>query len=172
MNQTKEQEEKWYAVVTKYRNEKMIAKKLQAIGIEAFVPLIERVKQYASRKKVHYLPLVSCYVFVKVAPKTFVKVLEITNVFHFVKFGDEIAEITESEISLLKRITEVDYPIEVSEPSIFHQGDHVEIIEGPLAGIKGTLVRNQNKNKFLVEFDKLEKTIAIEVEDRLLRRLD
>ncbi|MBK8501574.1 MAG: UpxY family transcription antiterminator [Saprospiraceae bacterium] len=162
---------RWYAIVTKYRNEKMIAKKLNAINHEAYVPLMKTVRQYTSRKKIHHLPLINCYVFVKIDLKDMVKVLEITNVFHFVKFGNEIAEISENEITILRRITEVDYPLEVIDHSVLSAGDQVEIIEGPLAGIRGTLIKNQNKKKFVVEFDKLEHKIAIEIEDKFLMKV-
>ena len=159
---------RWYAIVTKYRNEKMIAKKLNAINFEAYVPLMKTVRQYTSRKKIHHLPLINCYVFVKIDLKDMVKVLEITNVFHFVKFGNEIAEISENEIAILRRITGVDYPLEVIDHSTFTAGDEVAVSDGPLAGIRGTLIRNQNKNKFVVEFDKLDRRIAIEIEEKFL----
>jgi transcription antitermination factor NusG len=162
---------RWYAIVTKYRNEKMIAKKLNAINCEAYVPVMKTVRQYASRKKIHHLPLINCYVFVKIDLKDMIKVLEITNVFHFVKFGDEIAEISENEIALLRRITGVDYPLEVINHSTFTQGDQVVVTEGPLAGIRGTLIKSQNKKRFVVEFDKLDRRIAIEIEDKFLMKV-
>jgi transcription antitermination factor NusG len=100
-----------------------------------------------------------------------IKVLEITNVFHFVKFGSEIAEISENEIGILKRITGVDYPLEVISHTTLSEGDQVEVSEGPFAGIRGTLIKNQNRKKFVVAFDKLDRRIAIEIEDKFLMKI-
>ena len=55
----------WYVLYTKSRQEKKVAESLQAIGIEAFCPLVTVVKQWSDRKKKVQLPLINSYIFSK-----------------------------------------------------------------------------------------------------------
>ena len=42
---------KWFAIYVKSRNEKKVFKTLDDIGIESFLPLITRMKQWSDRRK-------------------------------------------------------------------------------------------------------------------------
>ena len=42
---------KWFAIYVKSRSEKKVHEQLEDIGIESFLPLITRVKQWRDRKK-------------------------------------------------------------------------------------------------------------------------
>ena len=56
----------WYAVNTRPRWEKKIAKVLDTKGIENYCPVNKVTRQWSDRKKVILEPLFKCYVFVKI----------------------------------------------------------------------------------------------------------
>ena len=78
-------ESKWFAVYTKYKCEKYVVDHLARKGIAAYVPLITKIKQYSSRVKRFDIPLINCYVFVKITKDQYIKVLETQYVMSFIK---------------------------------------------------------------------------------------
>ncbi len=62
------EEEKWYAVQTKARHEKLVAHRFEERGIPSFLPLVTETHRWSDRKKIVQLPLFSCYVFAKITP--------------------------------------------------------------------------------------------------------
>ena len=58
----------WYAVHCKPRHEKLVAKGLEAKGLETFLPLLRRTRIYRGRRIGVELPLFSCYMFVNSEP--------------------------------------------------------------------------------------------------------
>ena len=41
----------WYAIYVRSRSEKKVVAQLEDIGVEVFLPLITRIKQWSDRKK-------------------------------------------------------------------------------------------------------------------------
>ena len=66
---------KWFAIYVKSRSEKKVFKLLEDIGIESFLPLITRVKQWSDRKKKVEEPLFRSYLFVNITLSDYYKVL-------------------------------------------------------------------------------------------------
>ena len=54
---------KWFAIYVKSRNEKKVSKTLNDIGIESFLPLITKIKQWSDRRKKVDEPLFNSYLF-------------------------------------------------------------------------------------------------------------
>ena len=57
---------KWFAVYVKSRCEKKVSQQLDDMGIESFLPLITRIKQWSDRKKKVEEPLFRSYIFVNI----------------------------------------------------------------------------------------------------------
>ena len=54
----------WYAIYTRSRGEKVTAKLLSDQGIEAYLPLQRKLRQWSDRKKWVEVPYINSYVFV------------------------------------------------------------------------------------------------------------
>lgn len=161
----------WFAVVTKYKCEKSVMKSLSLKGVEAYVPIQEVVRIHGTRKRKLSLPVISCYAFVKITSKEYVKVLETENVIRFVSFKKDIVAIPENEIDTLRRITgELKTPI-VAEPITYKRGDAVEIVSGELTGLKGHLVSIDGKRAFTIELKNMGFSLHLQVEPKFLRRV-
>ena len=158
---------KWFAVYTKFKSEKEVAKRLTRKGIECYVPVNQVVRQYTRKRKVIDLPLINCYAFVKITRDQYVQVLETEYVIKFIHFAKNLISIPESEISLLRRICQQVTDIE-TEAIPFYQGKPVEIVSGNLTGIKGKLISDLGKN-FLIELQYVGIGLRIEVDPKLLK---
>ena len=130
-NHLDEHEARWFAVYTRPKGEKMAFRYLTQKRVTAYLPLQKLVRQYASKRKTVELPLITCYIFVKITSKEYVKVLETENVLNFVKFNKNLIAIPEDEIELMKRLLGEGWEVEAT-PLDFVEGDEVEIIKGRL----------------------------------------
>lgn len=165
-----EQEARWFAIYTRYKREKLIRQRLEEKGITTYLPIQKLVRHYTRKVKVVDLPLISCYVFVKITKKDYVSVLKTPDVLHFVKCAGQLTAIPEDEIQLLRRVVGEVNEIEVDKCSYEH-GDEVEIIGGNLTGIKGILIDPQNKNNFLIELNQIGYSLRMQVDASQLKRV-
>jgi transcription antitermination factor NusG len=158
----------WYAVYTKPHHEKKIFKTLGQENIEAYLPLQFTIKKWSDRKKKISIPLISCYVFVKITDKHYYKVLNVPGIVRFITFEGKAKAIPEKQIQLIKNILEQD--IQTNEiVEILPKGTHVEIIAGPMTGICGYLVEYAGKKRVIVHIEEIRKSIMVNVPLNFLR---
>ena len=163
-----DQSAEWYAIHTKYKCEKYVVNALTSKSIKAYTPILTVTKKYTRKLVTREIPLINCYVFVKVKPVQFVKVLQTEYVFSFLKVGKELSTVKQEEIDLLKRITGEYNEVEAEEIE-YLVGAEVEIVSGNLTGVKGILIEKQSKHNFLVELRSLSYQLKINVDPNHLR---
>jgi len=164
-------ESRWFAVYTAYKREKLVHKMLTFKGIECYLPLQKVTRKYARKVRVQELPLINCYVFVKIVKKEYVPVLETEHVLKFTKIAQNLLSIPEREIETLKRVVgEKDVELE-AVPREWSEGDKVEIITGNLIGLQGKLVSVEGKTKIVVDLDTLGYSLRMNIDASFLRRL-
>lgn len=93
----------WYALYTKPRNEKKVAQKLEAMGLQVFCPMVSTIVQWSDRKKKVQKPLINSYVFVKISDKSKLDVFQVSGVVRYVYWLGKPAIIKEEEIESLKK---------------------------------------------------------------------
>src|SRR5450759_1963923 len=77
-------EEKWYALYTRPRAEKLVYQRLVEEGIETFLPLQKTYRMWNDRKKLVEKPLRSSYIFVKTNKKNFRRVYKVNGIVKFI----------------------------------------------------------------------------------------
>ena len=92
----------WFALYTKPRNEKAVAEKLEALGIETYCPMVKTIKQWSDRKKKTQTPLLPSYVFVRMEDSNRKQVFLVSGVVQFVFWLGKPAIIRPQEIEALK----------------------------------------------------------------------
>jgi len=155
-------EAKWFAVFTRYRCEKMAYQQLARRGIETYLPIQQLVRQYSRKRKVIDMPLINCYVFVKIKKVEYVKVLSTQYVQSFLKFSDNLISIPEKEIELMKRILGEGWEVQAVETH-WQKGDIVEIKTGGLAGLRGRLIEKNNEQLFTIALERLGMALQMKV---------
>jgi len=68
--------EKWIAVYTKSRHEKVVIQELEKKNIEAYCPILKERRQWSDRKRWVEFPLFRSYVFVKIELKNSLYILQ------------------------------------------------------------------------------------------------
>jgi len=166
----KKEDPKWYAVYTHPRAEKQVYTRLQEIPIETFLPLWKTYRKWSDRKKLVEKPLLSSYVFVRVARKEFPKVYNANGVVKFVSFEGQPVSIPQNQIDNLRLLVNSDAEIQVTSEK-FAQGDQVEVISGSLTGLTGELIKVGGKKRVIVRIDKLDQNIVLTIPVTFLRKI-
>ena len=119
----------WYAVYTKYRSEKHVVGQLRKRGIEAYVPLLRRTRRYERKVKSYEMPLINCYVFVRIPEERRVEVLRVPYVHRFLTIEGKIVPIPVREMEIMQRVVGELHDV-TCEAIMWEPGDDVEIIPG------------------------------------------
>ena len=163
-------EQKWYAIYTHPRAEKLVRDRLVDEGVEVFLPLQKTYRQWSDRKKLIEKPLLSSYVFVKVKPVSFPKVYQTQGVVRFVSFEGQPASIPQNQIDNLRLLINSNAEVEISSEK-FDRGDNVEVISGSLVGLTGELIKIGTHNRVVVRIDRLDQNLILKIPVAFLRKI-
>ena len=147
---------RWNVLAVGSRKEKAVQKLLTSQDINSYVPLRERYYRYESKTVVRQLPILPGYVFVDSAPKTFGSILGVPYVYGFLKTGNRYSQVTEQEVAHLRRLSSTENLQWCDEVQAeLSEGTLVEIIRGPLVGLKGRFISRKSQKIFLIWFGEL-----------------
>ncbi len=169
-NQKKKPEDKWYALYTRPRAEKLVYQRLTEDGIETFLPLQKTYRIWSDRKKMVEKPLLSSYIFVRTNPKCFPNVYKVNGVVKFISFEGQPVSIPCKQIDNLKLLVNSDAEIEVSSEK-FATGDNVEVVSGSLVGLTGELIKIGSHNRVIVRIDRLDQNLILKIPRAFLKRI-
>lgn len=160
-------EPRWYALATRYQHEKKIHAQLQQKRVHSFLPLYESERRWSDRRKKIAAPLFSCYVFVKIALQERLAVLQTEGALRLVSFNHIPAPIPESQIEALRRLVEEKVclePVHEWPARQWQAGQPVEVIAGPLQGLRGVFQKKHGHAKLVIAIEALRQAIAVEMD--------
>ncbi len=156
--------ERWFAVHTHARHEKVVAQAVLEQGIGSFLPIVKQVRQWSDRRKLVELPLFGCYVFVKLAPKNDqrMRVLRVNGVLGFVGTHGMGIPIPDEQIETVRLLVEQELPV-CSHPFL-KIGQRVRIRSGALAGVEGILVSRSGERTLVISLDAIQRSLSVRVQ--------
>lgn len=156
-------ETRWYAAYTNPRHEKQVAAQMDRKSIECFVPLYRSVRRWKDRRKELELPLFPGYVFVHMALRDRLQILQLPGVVHFVSFHGKPAPLPTFEIEALRHGLSGKL---AAEPHPYLKiGRRVRVHSGPMAGLEGVLLRRKDKFRVVLSIHLIQRSIAVEVDE-------
>lgn len=161
--------EQWYALYTKPRWEKKVAKLLEEQGIENYCPINKVTRQWSDRKKIVMEPVFKGYVFVKIADANKWEVKKINGVLNFVYWLGKPATIREEEILTIKKFLNEFSDIEVTDLSL-KVNSTVMVKAGVLMNYQGILVELIG-NKARVRIESMGLQLSAQFDKRNLQLL-
>jgi transcription antitermination factor NusG len=152
---------RWFAVYTTPRHEKAVGRQFDARQIASFLPLYRTARRWKNGCKVTVeQPLFPSYIFVHIARRHAVKVLQVPGVISIVSAGREPAPLPTSDIESLRS----GLPQRNVEPHPYLLvGEKVRIVAGSLEGMVGVLLRKKNNLRVVLTLDLIRQSIAVEV---------
>ncbi|GAB4180877.1 MAG: UpxY family transcription antiterminator [Calditrichia bacterium] len=159
----------WYAVYTRARHEKKVFERMQEANIEAYLPIVKKLRQWKDRKKWIEVPLFNNYIFVNIESKQFIQVLQIQGVSRFVSSAQKPIQIPDWQIDNLKKSLEISEEPETAE--YFVSGEFVEVTDGPFRGVKGYVYDRKKKNRIALSIEGIYQSVIIEVHPNWLKKI-
>ncbi len=156
-------QERWFAVHTHARHEKVVGQQLRELGITSFLPLAKQVRQWSDRRKVVELPVFGCYVFVKVVPnhQERLKVLRVNGVLKFVGIHGVGISIPEEQINAVRVLVEEQLPV-CSHPFL-KIGQRVRVRSGALSGVEGIMISRNGDRTLVVSLDLIQRSLSVQI---------
>lgn len=152
----------WYASYTCSRYEKQVARILQDRGVECFLPLYQTVHRHKNGKRRVDLPLFPGYVFVHIAVRDRVRVLEVPGVVRLVSFHGEPAPVSGAEIAAIRQALSRSQSVR-SCPYV-QVGQKALIKSGPLQGLHGKVLRVNNRLRAVLSVDLLHRSFMVDID--------
>jgi transcription antitermination factor NusG len=153
----------WYALYTCANHEKHVAAELHVRSVEHFLPLYRSVRRWKDRRVTLDLPLFPGYVFVSVALRDRLKVLQIPSVVRFVAFSGVPTALPNNEMEILQ--TGLFQQLAAEPHPFLTAGRRVRVRSGPLAGIQGILLRRRGKTRFVVSVELIMRSMAVDIDE-------
>ena len=131
--------------------------------MEAYLPLITRIKQWSDRMKKVEEPLFKSYLFVRSDEKKHYEIVSIPGVTKFVTFDKKAVVVPENQIKAVMRYCD-DYVEDDETNNVeFHEGQLVRITSGELTGLMGRLAPINNKKRLIVYIESVGHYIPINI---------
>lgn len=160
----------WYAAYTRSRAEKKVANELQKQGIKHYLPLYKTIRQWSDRKKKVELPLIRSYIFIYITKKEYLAVLQTSGIVNIVSFNGTPVPIPDWQIDNLKIMLGAETQID-SQANGYEKGKEVQIIMGPLQGLRGIIIQLNGQHKLIVGVNAINYFFTINVNPSLIKIL-
>ncbi|KAF0119171.1 MAG: transcription antitermination protein [bacterium] len=162
----------WYAVYTRSRHEEKVYTRLKNKDFEVFLPKAETWSRRKDRRKKIWMPLFPGYIFVQsqLDNYSYHDILKTVGVVRIIGIKGHPTPIPEEEIVSLKLMVNSGQP--VFPHNYIKTGDKVTVIDGPLEGAVGTILRAKSKkDKLVVSIPLLQRSIAVEVHEWAVKKI-
>jgi transcription antitermination factor NusG len=165
----------WYVVHTRSRHEYKANTGLIQKNLTTFLPEIESWSKQKDRKKKIFTPLFPGYIFAEVFSldnETKLAILKTAGVVRILgkKENSEPVPVPDNKIDAIRRF--VSTKTEMFTIQFPREGEPARIIDGPFAGIEGTVVRSDiEKELFVVSIDLLQRSVAIKLKGFQISKL-
>jgi len=156
----------WYALTVKPRHERTAAQNLRQKGLEEYLPVYRARRRWSDRIKELELHLFPGYVFCRFSYKQRLQVLNTPGIASIVSFGKVAAPIDDGEITAIQAI--VSSGLNVQPWPYLKVGQRIRIEEGCLTGLVGTLVREKDLCRVVMNVEILQRSVAVEIDRELV----
>jgi len=163
------EQKRWYALYTTPRAEKKVAERFERTNISYYLPLQKKLKKWSDRKKWVEEPLFKSYIFVNISEADYFNVLNTYGVVKFVTFSGQAVPIPEREIDTIKKLL-MEFPDDLEVVENIEPGTPIEVIAGPMMGVKGELVEYRGEKRAAIKVEYVNQIILVNIPSGFITR--
>lgn len=160
----------WHVLRVLPRQDAKTARYLNQMGIEHYLPLSKSRLYQNGRVKKQEVPILSPYLFVRLAAKDRQQVFQAGTVMEFLRQNGEFVKLASEEVERIRRICKHDQEAVWSGRPV-QVGDLVELISGALKGMRGIAVEEHGRWQMYVLIEALGQFVRFSIHRSLLRSL-
>jgi transcriptional antiterminator RfaH len=157
----------WWVLHVKPRAEKALARVCLARRLRFFLPLYRREWRHKDRNQTSFLPLFPGYLFIRGEDQDRIGALESGLVVSTLTVGDQTR--LHEDLRRVHRL--VNSNLLLTPEARLQPGDAVEIVRGPLAGLKGVVLRRGKNTRLVVDVSFLQQGASVELENWMIAAL-
>jgi len=157
-------ERRWWAIYTKSRQEKSLARQLVGMEIPFYLPLIPRVTNIGGRRVKSQVPLFNGYLFLFASNEERIQALS-TNRVAQAWSASSTGEMTR-DLQNVQTLIESGVPL--TTEGQLEAGQRVRVKHGALEGLEGVVITRRGEDRLLVSVHFLQQGVSIQIKDYLL----
>jgi transcription antitermination factor NusG len=146
---------------TRSRHEKTVNTQLIERNVETFLPLVERWSRWKDRRKKIAFPLFPGYCFARFPLVERLRVLNVVGVAGLVGCGGPPEPVPDVEIDAIQRLAAT--TLQYDPHPFLTEGMDVEVVRGPLAGIRGKLLRKDRVSRLVLAVTLIRQAAVVEI---------
>lgn len=160
----------WYVFYTCPRSEKVVYNELINRGYEVFLPVMKTLKLWKNRQKKWIdQVLFPSYIFVYTRQLELYYITQVPKIVNYIQCAGRPSVISLKEIEGIKKMLCLEQNVSVEVK--FCKGEKVKIINGPLVGYEGILVKQNGKTRFGIQLKEINITVLINIDTKVLEKV-
>jgi transcription antitermination factor NusG len=156
--------ERWWVLHTRPRQEKALARQLHRQSVGYFLPLITRRTKIRGKVVPAFVPLFPGYLFLYAPPEQLLQALATRRVARHLDVVDQ-----QQLWQDLRQVYQlIDTGLPITPELALVPGARVEVRFGPLAGLRGIIVRSASAQRFVIQVDFIHRGASVLIDDYML----
>ena len=154
----------WYVLYTTARAEKQVELKLQAEGVETYLPLHKCPRKWSDRVKMVEMPLFSSYIFVNTTDEKLRTLIRVSGVARIVYYNGKPAVMRPKEIEAIREFVQKAAERECE----FGLSEEVMVACGPLKDISGK-IKKIGRKYLILHIEQMGITVCVK-QNQVIRK--
>jgi transcription antitermination factor NusG len=152
----------WWAMYTVARREKELMRRLRALDVAFYAPLVaRRTRSPGGRVRESFVPLFASYVFVQGSEQERLQALSTNCVSRTLSVPDGVQLVR--DLRQIRQLIELDAPLTVE--ARIEPGRRVRVRSGSMSGLEGTVVKRRGREWLVVAVEFLGQGASVLLED-------
>ncbi|MEA5127256.1 MAG: UpxY family transcription antiterminator [Proteiniphilum sp.] len=164
---------RWLAAYVKMHHEKKVRDRLEAMGVENFLPVQEEIRQWSDRKKKMERILIPMMIFVRVDSREQRNIITHPSILRYLTLRGEHtpAVIPTDQMDRFRfMLDNSDTAVSFSANDL-QPGEKVRVIKGPLTGLEGELITMEGKSRIIIRIEQLG-CAEVEISPSMVEKTD
>jgi len=153
----------WSVLRTRHRQEKALSRQFASAEIGFYLPLIGKRSTIRGRPVTSHLPLFPGYVFLRSTPEDRLEALSVGKGRIAQSLPVKNQEALWRDLLQIHKVMGMGLPVQPED--CLAPGLLVEVKGGPLAGLRGRIIRKASHRRFVVAVDFVQKGVSILLDD-------
>jgi transcription antitermination factor NusG len=170
-NDSETQADPWFVIWAESRAEKKVEKRMAALGLTPWLPIVKERHRWSDRWREVECPLFPGYLFARATNADWPQILRTPGVLTVVKERGKPALLADTFVNSLRDAIEREgaAPEAVEEPVDYAPGDEVIVQEGALRGVRGIVRERRSRRQLVLWVAEIGRGVAFTIGAALVR---
>jgi len=161
----------WFVIWAESRAEKKVEKRIAALGLSPWLPIVKERHRWSDRWREVECPLFPGYLFARATNADWHQILRTPGVLTVVKERGKPALLADSFVTSLRDAIERDgaTPEAVTESVDYAPGDEVIVQEGVLCGVRGVVRERRSERQLVIWVAEIGRGVAFTIGSAMVK---